>query len=251
MTRFSARSSSGIPAASTSIKANARVAALALMPEGQVQAGRSKLGKMLHKGGKSKSRGGLSSSDKDRAKAVIKREQTKQSIALPQWSYVFVGNLNPSINEVDLEKAFRHCGKITSILIRVSSGHVAIVAPEDYKYSPADRQYASVQFTEPAAARRAKRMNGQEINGRRIVVCYNAIDLPETKDTIQAYLAESEPDKDIDWKDYYTAFKQITATRSTQAAVHPSPSEPVGSLAPQLKMPQAVGKKFTFPRTVM
>ncbi|KAH9951816.1 hypothetical protein B0H21DRAFT_717715 [Amylocystis lapponica] len=259
MGRFRAYSRSTSPAKhDTSSQANVRVAELVVKNQGSVSSA-PKLAKMLGKDGKGKSRGGLSSAAKDRIKATFKKEKRKQAIKLPDWSFVFVGNLNPSINEEDLERTFKHCGKITSIIIRTSSGRVAIVKPGQYKPSSADRQYATIQFTEPKAAKRAQRLNGTNVNGRRVVVCFNAVDLPEMQHLIKGHMNDNEPELrgKVDWRTYLKAVKtvvskKVAVDRTFDAGVNPESSvKSDGNIRRELKIPRPLKKEMTFPQTIM
>ena len=84
-----------------------------------------------------------------------------------------ISQLKASITKQRLEDYFAHCGTIHRIEIRCSRGQAitsGIPVPED-RITSRDRQYASIEFTSPEAARLSLRLHGKEIDGCEIVAC--------------------------------------------------------------------------------
>ncbi|KAH9934424.1 hypothetical protein B0H21DRAFT_78445 [Amylocystis lapponica] len=142
------------------------------------------------KDSKRKRRGIKLTAVQDQSKAT--ESKASRVMRIQKWAFVFVGNLSPSITEDELARVFAHCGKIVQIAIRVSSGRVTVAPPGTYQSSSKDRLYASIHFTERMAAIKARRLDGSMLHERRIVVCYSAADLPDTKELINEYLAKRE-----------------------------------------------------------
>lgn len=80
--------------------------------------------------------------------------------------------LKASITKQRLQDYFAHCGTIHRIEIRCSRGQAitTVLVPED-RLTSRDRQYASIEFTTPEAARLSLRLHGKEIDGCEIVAC--------------------------------------------------------------------------------
>lgn len=72
---------------------------------------------------------------------------------------LFVGNLSYNLNEANIEELFTQCGKVVSVAI-----------PTD-RDSGRKRGFAFVEMETQAAAEAAvKSLNGQNVDGRQLVV---------------------------------------------------------------------------------
>lgn len=77
-----------------------------------------------------------------------------------------------SITEARLMGIFAPCGTVHRVEIRCSRGQAitsGIAIPSEV-LTKRDRQYASIEFEEPEAARAALRLNGSNIDGCNVVV---------------------------------------------------------------------------------
>jgi len=103
---------------------------------------------------------------------------------------VYVGNLISTITNERLESVFAQCGPIVETKIRCSRGKVltmGVAVPLD-SLSPRDRQYATVQFRDTKAARKALGLNGIVVDGFSLVVSASPADLPEVQDMTKPVL---------------------------------------------------------------
>ncbi|KAF5364093.1 hypothetical protein D9756_000684 [Leucocoprinus leucothites] len=123
----------------------------------------------------------------DSAILAAKKEQlrgdakSKAEKKMPKrvWSFVFVGNLKPTITEEQLRARFSPCGPIIQIVIRCSSGQVT---KKGLPFGPRDMRYATIEFRDSKAYLKALRLNGHLLDGVEMVVCTSPLDLPEAKE---------------------------------------------------------------------
>jgi len=111
----------------------------------------------------------------------------------PEYSFIFVGNLEPTVTEKKLAKIFQHCGNILRIQIRCSGGR-AITKGQAIKAeirTHRDRQHASIEFSTAGARRRALRLDGTIVHGTPIIVSLSTIDLPEVRDIAYQYVGQA------------------------------------------------------------
>ncbi|OCH94240.1 hypothetical protein OBBRIDRAFT_823551 [Obba rivulosa] len=136
------------------------------------------------KPGKDKGKGKMRATSPDpttqreRVRMAAKRDKVKRQAGLKPglWSFIFVGNLDPSITEPMIRKAFKSCGTIARIQLRMGAGH-----------------YASVEFYEQGAPKKAvDTLDGTMLGGVKMVVCYSAADLPEVKATLRHHKAKMQ-----------------------------------------------------------
>ncbi|KAI6003934.1 hypothetical protein EDD15DRAFT_1256458 [Pisolithus albus] len=105
------------------------------------------------------------------------------------WTYVFVGNIGPEVDESALKEHFKGCGDIVSANIRCSGGIAMTVKPHpDYYKNYKVRQYGVVTFSDKKAVRSALLLNGSQLGGCEIAVCRSAGDLPEVREKVQQRL---------------------------------------------------------------
>jgi len=114
------------------------------------------------------------------------------------YSFVYAGNLQPTITEERLKDVFSACGPVLRIIIRCSRGHVIRVLPEGVRpelfFGPRDRKYASIEFKDSMAYLKALQLNGRWLDGAQMIVCASAADLPEAKEASRgATAAPSSP----------------------------------------------------------
>ncbi|KAG6918948.1 hypothetical protein DXG01_010603 [Tephrocybe rancida] len=98
--------------------------------------------------------------------------------------FVFVGNLKSSITVPRLKTLFAPCGEIIEIVIRCSRGKAVTAGRPALSDSLQSHElwYASITFTGLPAAKKALSLTGRDIDGRNIVVCKAAGELPEVLD---------------------------------------------------------------------
>ncbi|CDO74014.1 hypothetical protein BN946_scf185043.g63 [Trametes cinnabarina] len=150
-------------------------------------------------------------------KAEIKVHRPPQA----QWSFVFVGNVNSSVTEAQLEALFQQCGTVRRILIRASSG--ICVPTTNLKRGflgfggvQPGVHYATVEYWTPAEARRALELNGTVLEGRSLVVSLSAIDLPEMREVITSHIVKKDPhqQKRSLWQAKFGQLKRLTIERT-------------------------------------
>ncbi|KAF7776208.1 hypothetical protein Agabi119p4_4601 [Agaricus bisporus var. burnettii] len=118
-----------------------------------------------------------------RAKADKKTEspnpQRKRS-----YSFVYAGNLRPTITEQQLRDRFSPCGPIIRIIIRCSRGQPVLAQGlyPDTLFGPRDRKYATIEFRDSNAYLKALKLNGHLLDGAQMIVSVSATDLPEAKE---------------------------------------------------------------------
>ncbi|KAI6047248.1 hypothetical protein EDC04DRAFT_2887057 [Pisolithus marmoratus] len=105
------------------------------------------------------------------------------------WTYVFVGNVGPEVDESALKEHFKNCGDVISAHIRCSGGIAMTVKPRpDYYKNYKVRQYGVVTFSDKKAVRNAILLSGSQLGECEIVVCRSAGDLPEVREKVQQRL---------------------------------------------------------------
>ncbi|KZT12943.1 uncharacterized protein LAESUDRAFT_808443 [Laetiporus sulphureus 93-53] len=131
-------------------------------------------------------------------KSQVREVPKHQWLRRHEWSYIFVGNLNSSVSEEMLKTVFEPYGEVYRIQIRASAG-VPSAVPLPNVSSAADQQYASVEFRDITAARRALCANGQIIPGTKVkmTVSLSIDDLPETQKILEERIASKAPPRDI------------------------------------------------------
>ncbi|KAI0722958.1 hypothetical protein C8Q76DRAFT_380261 [Earliella scabrosa] len=176
-------------------------------------------------------------------------------------SKVYVGNLNAIVDEEQLMEKFKSCGPIDEIIIRASSGVCVPTRnlPRPYFGFGAPLEgvhYATVQFSDPAGARRAITMNGRMFLGKPIVVSYTALDMPEITDILKKHILQKQlalagvslNERRRYWQAAFGQIKRLTIekteiipdTSTTQS--NASPAEMITGLAKRaggLLMPKA------------
>ncbi|KAG2013726.1 translation initiation factor [Coprinopsis cinerea AmutBmut pab1-1] len=121
------------------------------------------------------------------ASLAAKRLQKKKKRAAGH-SFCYVGNLQAGITETRLEAYFIEYGPIFRIQIRCSGGQAVSIGtsiPGEAK-GRRDRQYASIEFNDTNAARKALQRNGFVLDGIPLVVSLSAGDLPEVQDIVKS-----------------------------------------------------------------
>jgi RNA recognition motif-containing protein len=115
-----------------------------------------------------------------------RRDMIRQRAKAKEFCHVYVGNIEPTIDESTLYQTFIHCGKISRIQIRCSRGAaVTIGRPAAASiHTSRDLQYATIEFTSEIAVRNALTLNGCKLHGARLLVTISSGDLPEVKDAI-------------------------------------------------------------------
>ncbi|KAL4081817.1 hypothetical protein V8B97DRAFT_107310 [Scleroderma yunnanense] len=125
------------------------------------------------------------------ASTAYKKAQKQVNHPLPNWAYVFVGNIGPAIDEVALTEHFKNCGDVVSVHIRCSGGIAMTVKPQpNYYRNHKVCQYGVITFSDKRAVRNAILLNGSRLGDCEIVVCRSAGELPEVKEKIQKRLDE-------------------------------------------------------------
>ncbi|KAF8627197.1 hypothetical protein AX15_004514 [Amanita polypyramis BW_CC] len=120
------------------------------------------------------------------------RKATLSKLNGTDYSFVYIGNIDPSINAQRLEEYFSKCGKVCRVQLRCSRGqaiNIGIAVPENVRTSR-DRQYATVEFKDYRGARKALQLNGKELDGCRLVVSITPTDLPEVQDIVDMRISE-------------------------------------------------------------
>lgn len=142
----------------------------------------------------------------------MKKQKKKEEVqsrkpAVCDFNFVYVGNvsmpqlrtltvasdqfisqyvqLQSTITTSILEGFFKDCGQINRTIIRCSRGQAVIagLAVPQEVLGPRDRQYASIEFTNPQSARKALAYHGMVLDGSKLVVC----------DTSTLWLKRSSP----------------------------------------------------------
>jgi len=133
--------------------------------------------------------------------------------------------LSPDVTDLQLEEIFEIFGTVQSVTVRSARGCPRTVKPgarakgKDRMYE--NRMYASVVFKHPGAVHRAMELDGTELNGQKIVIVRDALDLPEFKEIIDGYRAKVEPTE--------PAPSVSKAARTVRKAVNEVPAEAVRS----------------------
>jgi len=129
------------------------------------------------------------------AKDAAKRSHRRETISkVKRWDYtfVYVGNIDPSISERRLHEYFSKCGKVYRIQLRCSRGqaiNIGVPVPKNVRTSR-DRQYATIEFKDYRGARNALHLNGKELDGCELVVTISPTDLPEVQDIVDMRISE-------------------------------------------------------------
>lgn len=174
----------------------------------------------------------------------IKKTMVQVKNNRDQWSFVFVGNLSSSTENKDLWQHFTHCGHIVDIQIRASSGVCVPTAKLPTPYwgmgTPLESvHYATIRFAAPEGARNAMDLGGTELLGKKIVVTFNAIDLPETVNIVKEHLKKKDAPPDDStrsfWQSKYGQLKRLTIEKtepciSEGSAERPGAAKLVGGL---------------------
>ncbi|KAI1792857.1 hypothetical protein LXA43DRAFT_1003535 [Ganoderma leucocontextum] len=178
------------------------------------------------KKGKGKARATVKANAPRREEEI--RTQIKKSVVQvennrDQWSFVFVGNLSSSTEKNDLWKHFGRCGTIVDVQIRASSGVCVPTAKLPTPYwgmgTPLESvHYATIRFKTPEGARKAMDLGGTEVLGKKIIVTFNAIDLPETINIVKEHLRKKNPLPDNSkrsfWQGKYVQLKRLTIEKT-------------------------------------
>ncbi|GBE79242.1 hypothetical protein BKA93DRAFT_134548 [Sparassis latifolia] len=175
------------------------------------------------KHGKAKTPTGMNAGQKEHMRMALKREQLKSRRNQPQWSFIYVSNLNSKISDAELQRTFERFGRIRRIIRRASGG--IVVKGYGGSDPSMDRQYASIQYVNPSSARRALILNKRKLNGVELVVCFSAADLPETARIIQEHIRRKHgpPPRTFNLKNPWTFVKRLTVHR-TQRSIFPDDS---------------------------
>ncbi|KAH9844012.1 uncharacterized protein C8Q71DRAFT_730917 [Rhodofomes roseus] len=197
-------------------------------------------GKAKDKGkGRARTPPAMDMRDKAKLKMNVKRNAVlPRNLRKPDWRHLYVGNLNRGITQQMLTDLFQRskCGTVTRVIIRTTAG-VPASAYSNLPSSPIDRMYASVEFADIFAVRRALALNGAVLNGNRITVCLTAAELPEVKDLVQKHMkGKADPIAQYSVAKAVKALKRITVER-TQAVIVPDP--PRAPQAGPSRVPQA------------
>ncbi|CCM03405.1 uncharacterized protein FIBRA_05536 [Fibroporia radiculosa] len=181
---------------------------------------------------KLKTPAGMSLKEKGNLKKAFKKNANGPKTTVPKvninnmrsdWSFVFVGNLNRNIDEKILFQAFMRFGHVTRVQIRTSSG-TPFAGAGPVAANSNDRQYASVEFSDASAARRALKMNGHRLFGIKLAVCLSAADLPETQEIVNAHMAKKVPAPKMDVQAAFNAIKRVTIDRTQYINAEAGPS---------------------------
>ncbi|KAF8192538.1 hypothetical protein BJ912DRAFT_264548 [Pholiota molesta] len=100
------------------------------------------------------------------------------------FTHVYIGNVEASITEQQLEDHFATCGSIRKTILRLSRGQaitVGVAIPKARRTSR-DLKYASMEFYSSKSALNALKLHGSMLEGVKLVVCAAAGDLPEVAD---------------------------------------------------------------------
>jgi len=132
---------------------------------------------------------------RDAAKDAAKKHHKKEVLSKTnrtEYSFVYVGNIDPTITERQLQEFFSACGKVCRIQLRCSRGQaitIGVAVPEGIRTNR-DRQYASIEFEDYRGARNALRLNGEVLDGCELVVSITPTDLPEVQDIVDSRISE-------------------------------------------------------------
>ncbi|KAI0699399.1 hypothetical protein BC835DRAFT_1331135 [Cytidiella melzeri] len=136
---------------------------------------------------------------KDQARRKRKRAQARKQLKHLHQKYIFVGNLTPDITELQLEEIFTNFGTVVSVTMRSAGGYPRTFKPGTVpkgKLQYENRVYASVEFKHAAAVHRAMELDNTELNGQRIAIVRDALDLPAFQEIIGSYtksVRDTEP----------------------------------------------------------
>jgi len=127
---------------------------------------------------------------KEQIEMSKKKENCRVRIHRHHTTYVYVGNVQPTVTESVLEKLFFKCGKISRIQIRCSQGRAVTIGQPIPNCSSMDRQYATVEFDCTRAVTKALKLNGIVLHGEKLKVCVDPTHLPEVKAIVRKQLQE-------------------------------------------------------------
>lgn len=135
-------------------------------------------------------RSGMDATKKREIEMAHRREQIRRQLKKREWSYVFVGNVEPTADECALHNLFIKCGPISRIQIRCSQGRAITIgqAIPAHLRTVRDRQYATIEFVNPNSVRKALKLDGTRLHGTQLVVCLTAADLPEVANIVYSRL---------------------------------------------------------------
>ncbi|KDQ64830.1 hypothetical protein JAAARDRAFT_52760 [Jaapia argillacea MUCL 33604] len=231
---------------------------MGLEPLGPSAAGPSKPGPSAPREphGKRK-RSGMDFKTKERIRHAKRKEEIKEGIeALRRVretapTHVFVGNLHPGVDEVTLDRFFsKRCGEVTAVTIRCTHG-IALttrrpltpLTPLDESYSKP--LYATINFINPLAARRALRFDGVVLHGWHIVVCNSPIELPDVHEIVRKRmdrkLAGQNPD--------HSAAKDLAQQPTELIEERPRPPRAKENLI--LNLARNIFGGITFPKNII
>jgi len=135
-----------------------------------------------------------------------------------EWAFVFVGNIKPTVDEGLLYKVFSRCGTIMRIQIRCSRGGAVTIGQPipDSIHPDRDLQYATIEFLNDYAVKKALRLHGSGLHGTKLVVSVSAADLPEVKDIVHKHLGGTRERQGLSnpWKVKPTGSKPITVQQT-------------------------------------
>ncbi|KAI0347304.1 hypothetical protein BDW22DRAFT_1480957 [Trametopsis cervina] len=133
---------------------------------------------------------------KDQKRIAQKKERVRSVLKQFHQKYIYVGNLTAEITELQLEEVFQIFGPVQSVVMRSARGYPRSFRPGTNATGKErlieNQVYASVEFKHAGAVFRAMEMNGREVNGKKIVVARDALDLPEFTQMVSGY-TKSEP----------------------------------------------------------
>ncbi|KAL0577712.1 hypothetical protein V5O48_004261 [Marasmius crinis-equi] len=140
-------------------------------------------------------------------KVAIKREEIN---SVP---FVWVGNLDPTVTEAQLEKLFSTCGRVHRVCLRRTGAWTA--KPH------AATQYACVEFRTSTGKVKALKLHGYMMDTkRRLVVCVHPTGLPEFDQTVQSAF------------DLWDIEKAKKTKAEALRLIHYEPTVPLGNLDP-------------------
>ncbi|KAM5535689.1 hypothetical protein V8D89_010676 [Ganoderma adspersum] len=169
----------------------------------------------------------------------IKKSMVQVETNRSQWSFVFVGNLSSATENQTLWRHFAHCGHIVDIQIRASGGVCVPTAKLSTPYwgmgTPFESvHYATIRFKTPEGAKNAMDMSGTEVLGKKIIVTFNAIDLPETINIVKEHLrkkvAPPDDSKRSFWQSKYGQLKRLTIEKTEACISEGSTARPGAAL---------------------
>ncbi|KAH7930110.1 hypothetical protein BV22DRAFT_1028846 [Leucogyrophana mollusca] len=150
----------------------------------------ARISKAQHDARRPRSGASVDPGKKIRILNAMKQERRRMEAKKCDWTYVFVGNFGPTVDEKALTAFFKRCGRISRLDIRCSGGLIMPmgVPKAGYYSGHITQQYAVVLFTKAEAARKALALNGAQLHGAELVVSRSASDLPLVKEKLERHL---------------------------------------------------------------